>query len=334
MSTKLRSACGLAVVVGALLSCAPTAAPPTPTLARPMKVPIYYWPGEYWVDVAHEKGWFREGGLDVEIVDTNPDFFASLDWIRDGRLDVQCYPVFDLIRACARGEDLVAVFCSDQSVGAEKIVARSGLRGMRDLKGKRVGLVPDTYLHYIFRVAAERSGLAESDVEIVPMAIAEHAVLVLKGGTVDAVVAWEPTATAAKDAVSGEIVFDTSSAPGLAAAVYAFKRSFIEEHPDQVRKFVAIWRKTTEYIARDGGDAYAITARKYGKTIAEVQAFAQINTPLNVRENLVAFSFSSGFDSLHGNTRQISDFLIRRGVIRAPVDSTTVLDSTFLRELR
>lgn len=63
----------------------------------PLRVGAYYWPGEYWVDIAHKKGWFREAGVNVEWVDTNADYFASFDDLANGKLDVVCFSLFDLL---------------------------------------------------------------------------------------------------------------------------------------------------------------------------------------------------------------------------------------------
>ena len=52
---------------------------PAATSAKPIRVAGLYWPGRFWADIAHSKGWFKEAGLNVEWVDTNPDYFASLE---------------------------------------------------------------------------------------------------------------------------------------------------------------------------------------------------------------------------------------------------------------
>lgn len=54
----------------------------------PLRVGAYYWPGQYWVDIAHKKGWFGEAGVNVEWADTNADYFASFDDLAGGKLDV------------------------------------------------------------------------------------------------------------------------------------------------------------------------------------------------------------------------------------------------------
>ncbi len=45
----------------------------------PMKVAGAYGSGSFWVQIAKNKDWFKEAGLNVEIIDTDPDYFGSLD---------------------------------------------------------------------------------------------------------------------------------------------------------------------------------------------------------------------------------------------------------------
>jgi ABC-type nitrate/sulfonate/bicarbonate transport system substrate-binding protein len=73
----------IALIVAA--GCAPVENTPQPS-GEVMKVAKYYWPGMYWVEIAESKGWFREAGLNVELIDTNPDYFQSLQDTADGKI--------------------------------------------------------------------------------------------------------------------------------------------------------------------------------------------------------------------------------------------------------
>ena len=62
-----------------------------------MKVSRSNWPGQYWKEIADKKGWFEEAGLKIELIDTNPDYYASLQEMVAGKLDVNSFPLFDLL---------------------------------------------------------------------------------------------------------------------------------------------------------------------------------------------------------------------------------------------
>jgi len=126
----------------------------------PIRLGSYEWPGSYWIDVAWEKGWFREAGLNVQRVDTNLKYVKSLESVADGTIDAMGFAQFDLVRYAANGHDLVGVAAIDYSEGAEALIARPGYRHLRELRGKRIALARGTYLEYLFNVIVEREGMS------------------------------------------------------------------------------------------------------------------------------------------------------------------------------
>ena len=150
---------------------------------------------------------------------------------------------------------------------------------------------------------------------------------------VDAVVVWEPVVTEIIKKANGRKLFDTSEIPGISPNGTAFRRSFIDERPGDVQAYVNVWFKTTLFIKENPREAFGIISQIYSQTPGEVQAFTQKDKILDLRENIVAYSFGSGFDSLHGAARKINNFLIENGITDKQMDSTEFIDARFLRIL-
>jgi len=53
----------LAVTLGLLYGCKPSAANAAPSEAPPIKVAVFYCPGTYHITMAAAKGWFQEASL-------------------------------------------------------------------------------------------------------------------------------------------------------------------------------------------------------------------------------------------------------------------------------
>ncbi|MDZ4242746.1 MAG: ABC transporter substrate-binding protein, partial [Candidatus Omnitrophota bacterium] len=193
------------------------------TSGKPLRISRYYWPGQFWHDIAAQKGWFAAAGLNVELVDTNADYIGFLKMTAEGKLDVNGFTLFDLVRYNARGAELVGVIHTDDSTGADAIVARGAIGHVRELRGRRVGVARDSYLEYILSIALERVGLALSDVVLVDVQ-AEQAPEALHLGKVDAVVTWEPFATQSAFQAKGRRIFDSSEIPGISPALEVFPR--------------------------------------------------------------------------------------------------------------
>jgi NMT1/THI5 like len=123
----------------------------------------------YWIGIAAAKGWFREAGLNVQLVDCNADYSGSEKDLVEGRLDTNTFVLFDLLDYIAQGAVLVGVINADYSAGSEKLVARAGIEQIGDLKGKKIGVPHNSYLRYVLEVAIGRVGLKPKDVQIVDL---------------------------------------------------------------------------------------------------------------------------------------------------------------------
>lgn len=325
---RLLAALGISPWLLAACGREPAQAPAGP----PLRVGAYYWPGNFWIDIAHKQGWFGEAGLNVESVNTNADYFASFDDLAAGRLDVVGMTFFDLLLQRARGRPLLGFLACDIAAGAEALIARPGIAGVKDLKGKRVGLPEDTYIEFMWTIVAARAGLAPGAVTQVNI-VAEKADEELKAGRVDAVFTWEPVAGAALAAVRGKKLFDSAELPGIAWSVYAAREETLRSRAADVHKFLAVWQRSGAFLRNRPEEAHAIVAAVNRKTPAEVAAFARLNRVLDLNENRAAFSFASGFDSLHGAARMMIDFQLRHGLVDKQIDTTELLDPRFVEAL-
>ena len=182
-------------------SCSKTPEPPQ-TSGPPMRIARYNWPGQYWKEIARQKGWFREAGLEVELVDTNQDYYKSLSDMVEGKMDSNSFTAFDMVRFNLQGADLVAVVSADISFGMDAIVAGNEIEDIAGLRGKKIAVAEGTYSEYLLDVVLRKGGLAPDEVDKVDL-ITESSVDPFIEGTVDAIVTWEPLATEAKEKGQG-----------------------------------------------------------------------------------------------------------------------------------
>lgn len=302
------------------------------TTGQPLKIAASYWPGQFWVEIAHEMGWFAEAGVNVELIDVNADYLGSLTEMVDGKIDANSFTLFDLMKFNLGGANLVMVLNSDNTNGAEAVLASPGIDSLQFLKGKNIGVSKGTYLEYILQTALERKGVGIDDVMLIDM-LAENAEQMFSREDVDAVMTWEPFVTDILDNANARKLFDTSEIPGISPNGHAFQRKFIEQRPGDVQAYVDVWHRTTLYIKENPKQALAIISRRYNEEPGDIQAFMQQDRVLDIRDNNVAFSFGSGFESLHGAARKINDFMIENGLTDKHLDSTEFLDASFLRVL-
>lgn len=322
----------IAVMLFALAACERSTTPDF-SGSPPIRVGAYYWPGMYWLDIADRKGWFKEAGLNVERVDTNADYFASFDDFFAGKLDIVDFTQFDFILRNARGQRAVAFLSSDYTNGADALVARPGINRINGLAGRKVGLSKGTYLEYILDTAAQRAGLKLDAVQIVDTP-GEKAGELLISGKVDAILTWEPFATQAQAAVKGARLFDTAQIPGLSWSVFAAKPEFLAQRAAEMQALMRVWLRTTQFIQQEPDAAYAIVAEVNRKSLAEVRDFAGKDRMLDLRDNMTAFSYAAGYDSLHGSTRQMNNFMVQHGLVEKRLETSDLFEPRFVRALQ
>lgn len=323
----------LTVLVTVIVSLVLLASPPKPqpTSSEPMRIGTYYWPGMYWIDIARSKGWFKEAGLNVTFVDTNPDYYGAVTDVQEGDLDTLAIWLFDLMQMYEDGSDLAMVVATDESDGSEALVGSADIASVSQLEGKRIGVPEGTALVYALDAMLARYGLTMEDVSLVNID-PEKAATKLAAGDVDAVMTWEPYASAA--AVNGHRLYDTSMVQGLITAGMVFRREFIEGRPEDIHAMLKVWHRATQYIHAEPETAFAIVAEAQGVSAEEVADFAELNHILGLRENVTAFTYASGLESLFGSARKIQRFLLKTNgedTLLKPPDS--ILSGRFVREL-
>lgn len=307
---------------------------PSPELKTraPIRLGTYEWPGSYWIDVAWQKGWFAEAGLNVERIDTDRKYFESLDAVAAGKIDATGFSQFDLVRYVAAGHDLVGVAAVDYSDGAEALVSRAGIRQLRDLRGKRIALHRGTYLEYLLDIAAKREGLELSAFTLVDRA-EEAAIEDLKAGRVEAVFVWEPYATRAQEAIDGVRLFSTAELPGLTYTVLSLRREFVTARPADVETLLRVWVRATHFIREHPNETSAMIAKAYEDQPSAARELMRNDRILDLPDNTRAFSYAAGFESLHGSWRRMNDFMMERGLANVRIDSPDHLDSRFVAAL-
>src|SRR5258707_9263777 len=135
------------------------------TMADPIKIGYSDWPGYTVLEVAKQKGWFKDAGLDVELVWF--DYLPSLDAFSANKIDAVCVVGSDALVTGATGGKSKIIALLDYSEGSDMIVGAPGINSIKDLKGKKVGVEVTLVEHMLLLQALKDNGMSQSDVELV-----------------------------------------------------------------------------------------------------------------------------------------------------------------------
>src|SRR6478735_11060561 len=133
--------------------------------AAPLKVAYSDWPGWTAFAIAQEKGWFKDAGVDVELLWF--EYGPSMEAFTAGKVDAVMVTNGDALGTGAGGAKNVMILVTDYSNGNDMIVAKPGIKSLKDLKGKKIGLETGFVEHLMLLNGLEKAGMKESDVTIV-----------------------------------------------------------------------------------------------------------------------------------------------------------------------
>lgn len=131
-----------------------------------VRIAINPWPGYEFLHLAQAKGFFKQAGLNIELVE-----MASLADVQrvyiQGRADGLASTIIEAVHAAGNTQEpLAIVHIPDYSNGADIILAHNSIKSVKDLKGKKIGAEIGSLGMYILSLALDKNGLKLSDVEI------------------------------------------------------------------------------------------------------------------------------------------------------------------------
>ncbi len=237
-------------------------------LARPIKVAIVLWGGYAGGIMANggmtankDSVFTRDYGIEVEMLQID-DLEKSRDAFRaggdKGGVDIMWTTVdtFALEYGGLSRLNPKAILQYDWSRGGDAIAVDGSIRSVADLKGKRLATAEASPSHYFGLYVLTQGGLTNRDVNWVFTASAVDAANVFKAGKVDAAVSWSPDVyVAAREREGGHILASTKEASNLIADVFVARGDFLEQHPEDARRFVAGWLKGVEMVQKNPGRA-------------------------------------------------------------------------------
>src|SRR5262245_19674852 len=245
-------------------------------LTRPLKVAIVTWGGYAGGIVANggfapnkDSVFSRDYQLQVELLVID-DFEKSRDAFRaggdKGGVDVMWSTVdaFALEYDGLRKLNPKAILQYDWSRGGDAIAVDASIKNVSHLRGKKLPCAEATPSPYFALYALTQRGLTNRDVNWVFTTCAVEAANVFKAGKVDAAVSWSPDVyIAARERPGAKILASTREATNLIADIFVARGDFIEEHPEDLRRFVAGWLKGVEMANANPASTAALLAKSF-----------------------------------------------------------------------
>lgn len=321
----LRRLASLALAAGLTLASVASAAP--------LKIAYSDWPGWVAWEVAIQKGWLKDAGVDAEFLWF--EYGPSMEAFTAGKVDAVMVTNGDALVTGANGAKNVIVMLTDYSNGNDMIVARPGITSIKDLKGKKIGIEVGFVEHLMLLNALKKNGLTEADVTIVNTPT-NQTPQVLASGQVDAIAAWQPNSGQALKAVAGSTaIYSSADEPGLIYDTITVSPQSLAQNRAAWVKLVSVWDKVLTYINDPAtkADALKIMAARTGSTAEDYAAFIGGTHFLSLATSAkIIASQASSFGSLTYSSKVADDFNVANSVYKEHHDVPSYIDAKLTAE--
>ena len=294
--------------------------------AEPLKVGYSDWPGWVAWQVAIDKGWFKEAGVDVAFQWF--DYSASMDAFSAGKIDANLMTNGDTMVTGAGGGKGIMVMLTDYSNGNDMIVGKPGIKSLKDLKGKKVGIEVGLVEHLLLLHGLQESGMKEKDVTLVN-AKTNETPQVLASGQVDAIGAWQPISGEAMKGLAGsKPLYTSAKAPGLIYDVLAVSPTSLKARKDDWMKVIKVWDRVVHYIEdpKTQDDAVKIMSARVGLPPEAYKPLLKGTKLIDLAEGKNIFKKGKVLASLYGSSEIANDFNVNNEVYKQSQDVNSYID--------
>jgi NitT/TauT family transport system substrate-binding protein len=299
-------------------------------LKEPIRIGLDIWPAYSLLFLAEEKGFFKDEGIDVEIV----EFLSPHDSrtaLEEGNVDISLTTMVDAEILASHGVGVSIPFVIDYSYGGDGIVARSDIGSLKDLKGKKVGVEISSLGLFTLTRALEKCGMRTDELQLVDISPPE-AEKMFSDGYLDAAVTWEPFLSRMTRG-HGQLLFTSREIPWEIVDVICFRKDAIKKNPEIMPGVLRAWLRALSYWRKHPAESSLIMAECMNVKPEEFSVGLAGANLLDLRLNLAAFGMENMPGPLYETADHVSETLKSIGMTDTQISSDLVLDRKPLLDL-
>lgn len=226
-----------------------------------VRIGINSWPGYEFLYLAHEKGFFKELGVETQIIEFNSLADARRAFEK-GKVDIIGTTVVEQIIAIHQSnKNPQAFIIADYSDGADSILSKSEIKSIKQLKNKKVGVELGTVTVSILARALEKHNMTLNDVKIVKTD-PETMQTMLEKGEVDAITSYPPFSINILKNKNVNQIFSTKEIPEEIIDVVIADKEYINKNKELIKSIIKAFEKAKKYAFQPGSDGMDLMAKR------------------------------------------------------------------------
>jgi NitT/TauT family transport system substrate-binding protein len=286
-------------------------------------VAAHTWIGYESLFMAKNLGWWPEAQARLTLTGNATESMAAL---QSGQAQAAALTLDEVLRGRSIGLPLIVVLVFDVSSGADMLLTRTRLPNLQALRGARVGVEPGAVGALFLDAALSTAGLPPDAVQRVAVP-PDHQLALWSSGELDAVVTYEPQASALRKAGAFHL-FDSRQTPDTIFDVLAVLESAASRQNTALRAVLAAHFKALEHIRTHSQDALYRMAAREGVPKEDVEAALRGIEPPDVQGNRSYLSADQSH--LMAATQALMQVMVRQHQLAHPLPLDGLLDPHFL----
>jgi taurine ABC transporter substrate-binding protein len=269
-------------------------------------------------------------GLTVEYLKFNsgPAMLAAL---ASGDIDMASFTVVPGVYALAQGIDIKFILLTEDFQTGEALVARrqSGIRTMRDQRGKRIAVTKGSIAHWGLLRSLKASNLTEKDLTVLDMAPGVMVPAFIKGD-IDGAWVWEPWVVKLEQ--EGGVTAGSFRELGMPALNTIVVRSgFLGDNGATVQKFLRVWDRAlsvpvNEKTVATISSTLGMTPEMTRAALAKLKPFA-MEEQLRGRLGSMGTTETKAESSLLSHLKEFVSFLVEEKKLKSSIADNALLRS-------
>jgi NitT/TauT family transport system substrate-binding protein len=213
---------------------------------------------------------FAPPGYKIEVV----PFESPTDGknaVLTGTVDTCIHGIAAFLLGAAAGEPIVIVAGATNRGMGIVASAKSDIKSLRDLKGKRVAIFPGSTQEVVILERLKAEGMSISDIQPIRLSFSDMPAALARGD-VDAYVGAEPGPGISLANGTGKLVEYPYSTPiGSLNMILSASEKMIKENPERLKMIVDMHKKATDYAMAHPDEMIQVAMQKLGQQRASIE---------------------------------------------------------------
>jgi NitT/TauT family transport system substrate-binding protein len=298
----------------------------------PIKLAFSTWNGYMALVIAAKEGYYKKHGLNVTYT-VIEDPVQRFNAFKAGSLNAIATTVDTYSRTYAKGIKSVEVLGLDASAGGDGIVAEKGITKVEQLKGQSVAVSAGSTSQWLLAYVLSLHHMSLKDVKQIDLTSGD-AGAAFAAGRVKVAVTWQPWLSRAQQNPNGHVLVSTKQYPTIITDHVAFAPSFVKQHPDEIKAFIAAYNDAMKLIRTNPDKAFGDVKSYLGQSADDIKATMK-DVPLwSVAQSKKYYGTKKRPGAIYKIFTKSAKFWKTIGEIKTVPSPKNAIDSTFVQSFK